>query len=100
MTEVVIRDILDTGVLDALDYVLRQLPTHTQTPSLASDCTNAKNREDRDNRNTHNPNNFDGIVSWHVAVQTLPFCDPGVSWIGKGDQALEDLRGAVLDGVF
>jgi hypothetical protein len=35
----------------------------------------------------------------HVAVQTLPLCDPGFGRVGQCDEALEDLRRAVGNSV-
>ena len=53
------------------------------------------------NRNcqTHRTRHFDRIRSRHVGVQSLPPGDPARGRITQGDEALEDLGGAFLDGV-
>ena len=63
------RDILDPVFLLELDaHVVRQLARH-----------------------------LGGVHAAHVALEPLPLGDPRLAGVGQGDDALEDLRRAVLD---
>lgn len=39
-----------------------------------------------------------GVDALDVVIEALPLGDPGPRWVGQGDEALEDLARAALDG--
>lgn len=48
---------------------------------------------------TYDSSNFDSISSRYIAIQSLPFCDPGDLRIYERDDTFEDLGAAVIDGI-
>lgn len=81
-----VRDILNPRILQICNDIVRQLNTYKLRPISLEGIA-------------HRSRHFDSICPRNVSLQPLPARNPARRRIAQGNQALEDLRGAFLDGV-